>query len=195
MALKFYRVSAAAIFGICGVVSSSALAGGFDGSFNSPIGTVSAKALATNYSRLTSNSGYARTKTYAKVGQYAINGDILKGFAESGNKVEIYVDGKRCNNSCQNGRVVVDQKSVAKAKIYIKNKNMLAKAYAKNYVKLTVEGEVKFENEEYSYAQGRFTPLGTIMKAGARNSNQLQAKGLVRLSTGQVVRVSGQVNK
>ncbi len=193
MAFKFSRVTATVIFSLFTALSSTSYAGGFDANFNSPIGTVSAKALATNYSRLTSNSGYARTKNYAKVGQYAINGDILKGFAEAGNKVEIYVDGKRCNNSCQNGRIIVDQKSVAKAKIYIKNKNILAKAYAKNYVKLTVEGEVKFENEEYAYAQGRFTPLGTIMKAGATNSNKLQAKGLVRLSTGQVVRVSGQV--
>ncbi len=149
-------------------------------------GGVSAKALANNYAHLSSSSGQIKTKNYAKVGQYSINnGEILKGFAEAGNRVDVQVS----------GRVKVEQTSTAKTKIHIKGKNMLAKAYAKNNLKVYVEGKLSFESEEYSYAMGRFTPLGTQMKAGATSHNKLEAKGLVRLSTGQIVSSSGRIGK
>ena len=180
---------------IC-LVSTTAFAGGFSSAFNNPIGTVSAKAHAHNYANLASRSGSIQTRNYAKVSHQSINhGKVLKGFAEAGNKLNIIVDGKTCNSTCKNGHVKVDQKSIAKTKIYIKGKNMLAKAYAKNYVKVNVAGKLAFENEEYAYALGRFTPLGTQMKSGAVSRNKLEAKGLVRLQTGQVVVSSGQVGK
>ncbi len=194
MAFKFIRISALTIAAIISF-TATAYAGGFGNNFGGPLGGVSAKALANNYSHLSSPSGQVRTKNYAKVGQYSINnGEILKGFAEAGNKVQVIVNGQDCGQ-CNNGRVRVNQKSTARTKIHIKGKNMLAKAYAQNSLKLYVDGQLSFENEEYAYAMGRFTPLGTQMKAGATSHNKLEAKGLVRLNTGQIVVSTGQVGK
>ncbi len=184
---------------LCSVVSSVAFAGGFSSSFGSPIGGISAKALSKNYSYLTSKSGTVSTKNYARVSHKTLHGNngnkILKGFAEAGNKVNVYVNGQVCKKTCYNGLVKVDQKSVAKTKLYIKGKNILAKAYAKNNVYVKVQGQLAFENEEYAYAIGRFTPLGTVVQSGGTSRNKLEAKGLVRLETGQVVKASGQVGK
>ena len=187
MALNFSNISLATITGVITILSTTAYAGGFGGSFGGPIGAgIAAKSLATHYTNLGSSSGSIKTKSYAEVGQYMINnGEIIKGYATAGNQLDVNVQ----------GNVKIEQTSKAKSKIYIKGKNLLAKAYAKNNVKVYIQGQLSFENEESAYAIGRFTPLGTQMKSGATSHNKLEAKGLVRLSTGQIVSTSGQVGR
>lgn len=167
------------------ISQSYSYAGGFSSS-STPFGSVSAKSLAANYTYLQSKSAHLHSRNYATVSTKTINGEILKGMAEAGNQLEINVGNKK-------SLVVVDQKSEAKTKIYLKNKNILAKAQSRNTLKVKVKGEFSLESEEYAVSMGRFTALGTQTKAYARNHNRLEAKGLVRLESGNIAQSTGQV--
>ncbi len=185
----------AAIFTICFFAfPSSGEAGGFSSSRSYvPHGTVSAKALARNYTHLTSPSARVHTNNHAKVKHHNINNKVLEGIATAGNQIEILaMDGDcKCGG---NGHIKVEQKSSAKTKIYLKGKNILAKARAKNHVKVKVKGKLYFENEQTAIAMGRFTPLGTQTQAYAINQSKLEAKGLVRLESGNIAVSSAKVS-
>ncbi|MGH1353120.1 MAG: hypothetical protein ACRBBN_20270, partial [Methyloligellaceae bacterium] len=105
MAYRFSKIAATAVTALI-TFTATASAGGFGNGFGAPMGGgVSAKALANNYAHVSSASGQVRTNNYAKVGQYSINnGEILKGFAEAGNRVDIEVT----------GNIKVNQKSTAR---------------------------------------------------------------------------------
>lgn len=182
---KCVAIAGLFMIGILNLFQMPTHAAGFSSS-NGFAGTVQAKALAKNYTVLHSRSGRIHKQSQAQVKNKTIEGQIFKGFADASNKVEIRIDNKR-------SLVVVDQTGEAKTKIYLKNKNILAKSRARNTLKVKVEGEFEFESEDYAVAMGRFTPLGTQTQAVAVNRNRLEAKGLVRLETGNVAVSSAQV--
>ncbi len=185
-------LAAAALLGS----TSLGQAAGFASSHSGMLGAaVSAKALAKNYGKFSTPRVKLRISNYAKTVTQITHNTILEGKAIAGNNIHLVVAGKSCNSTCGNGWVKLYEKSDARTKIYIKGKNILAKARARNYARLKARGKLLYEYESTAIALARFTPLGTQAAAYAQSQSRVATKSFVRYSSGNQARSVVRTNR
>jgi len=156
---------------LLGTVAAQA-GGGFSGSSG---GSAFAGGTSDAWTVVVSQYVDHSSHTFANAATSAINGGkILEGYANAGNETNSYVV----------GNAVYDQKNLAKAKVYAKGKNVMAKARSKTYTTITIDGHVYFVAEEVARAMARFTPIGTSAAATSETNVSAGGNGYIGVNTG-----------
>lgn len=141
-------IGAIASVGVLALVGS-ATAGGFSKSTGSS--TWGSGAASTDVS---TQSGYARyrSRTWANAHTFSLhNGQIVGADGHAGNDTDFEV----------RGSAYYKQWNRSKAKVYAKNKNVMAKARSENHTQIYVNGKLHVVTKEVARAIARHTPLGT----------------------------------
>jgi len=102
------------------------------------------------------------------------NGQLIEGYANGGNLTNSYVE----------GGARYDQHNKAKAQVYAKDGNVLAKARSKTYTTIVVDGVTYVVAEELARAMARYTPLGTTAAAASDAGVAAQGNGYIGVNTG-----------
>ncbi len=171
MILEFSRTSILGA-GLAMALSSTAMAGGF--SKNTGFGTFGG---ANSQTKIKIKSGYVnyRSSTYADARVRSLyGGKILEADAEAGNHTSYTVDGDSRYK----------QWKKAKAKVYAKGGNVMAKSRSENYVTIQVGGKAYIVTKEVARAMARFTPLGTTAAADSTVSVESTSTGYLHTVTG-----------
>ena len=115
----------------------------------------------------------SRTYASAKV-ESLYGGKILKADAVGGNQ----------SNYSAYGKSNYKQWKSAKAKVYAKGGNVMAKARSENLVKIRVSGKTYVVTREVARAMARFTPLGTTATADGYSTVTIKSNGYASAVTG-----------
>lgn len=102
------------------------------------------------------------------------NGQLIEGNANAGNYTNSYIVGE----------AVYDQHNKAKAQVYAKGGNVMAKARSKTYTTIIIDGVTYVVAEELARAMARFTPLGTTAAAASDTSVFAEGNGYIGVNTG-----------
>jgi hypothetical protein len=102
------------------------------------------------------------------------NGQLIEGYANAGNLTNSYLEGD----------ATYDQHNKAKAQVYAKGGNVLAKARSKTYTTIVVDGVTYVVAEELARALARYTPLGTTAAASSDTNVSAQGNGYIGVNTG-----------
>ena len=115
------------------------------------------------------------TTTYAQTGvQTYYGGKIADGLAKAGNDTQYKAFGESTYH----------QKNAAKAKVYAKGGNIMAKARSTTHTKIYIAGHAYVVTNEVARAMTRFTPIGTTAAADSITSAHAAGSGYIGVTRG-----------